>query len=131
MYIIYIDGGSKNNQVAFHRHGYGSLLVTKEEYPNHERAKIGFQTFDFGKASNNQAEYRILQEALLYCIDQFIPNPTIYTDSDLLIKQLEGTYKTKDTELQKLKDAIEKDIKLVGAIVKKAPRDTIYGVLGH
>jgi len=131
MYYIYVDGGSLNNQDAKKRSGYGSFLVTKSEYPDHDKEKVVFKTFEFGKITNNAAEYRALQEALNYCINEFISGPCIFTDSNLVVSQLDGSYKTNDPGLKKLKDQADKDIKLIKATVSKIDRDVIFKVLGH
>lgn len=130
-YYIYCDGGSKDNQDPEKRSGYGSFVVTKTPYPEHETGKIGSKFFTFGKATNNQCEYKALIEALEYCIQQFIPEPHIYTDSELVVSQLSGAYRTKDVELRPLKDLAEADMKLIKATVEKAPREIIFAVLGH
>jgi ribonuclease HI len=131
MTYIYIDGGSLNNQDEKKRSGYGSFLVTKTEYPEQDKGKVAFKTFEFGRVSNNQAEYRTLLEALNYCINEFIAEPTIYTDSNLVVSQLNGTFKTNDDGLKKLKERAAEDIKLIRAQVCKMERDVIFKVLGH
>ena len=59
-----------------------------------------------GKATNNVAEY----QALLYGLDlaaQFDPESiTIFSDSELIIKQITGEYKTKNKNLSVLKEKV-------------------------
>jgi ribonuclease H / adenosylcobalamin/alpha-ribazole phosphatase len=130
-YYIYCDGGSKDNQDPGKRKGYGSFIVTRHPYPDHEAGTVGSKFFTFGNVTNNQAEYKTLIEALEYCIQEFYSEPIIYTDSELVVSQLNGTYKTKDSELKYLREAALKDIRLIKATVEKAPRETIFAVLGH
>jgi len=130
-YYVYCDGGSRDNQDPVKRSGYGSFLVTRNPYPNHEAGRLTSKFFTFGKITNNQAEYRTLIEALEYCIQEFIPEPHIYTDSELVVSQLDGSYKTKDSELRPLRALAAANIKLIKATVEKTPREVIFAVLGH
>ena len=130
-YYIYCDGGSSDNQDPVKRKGYGSFLVTRYPYPDHEAGRIGSKFFTFGNITNNKAEYKALIEALEYCIQGFYAEPHIYTDSELVTSQLDGSYKTKDPELKSLRDLALADIKLIKATVEKAPREVIFSVLGH
>ena len=130
-YYVYCDGGSKDNQDPTKRSGYGSFLVTRNPYPDHEAGRIASKFFTFGLATNNQSEYRALIEALEYCIQEFIPEPHIYTDSALVTSQLNGSYKTKDPELKSLQAVALTNIKLIRATVEKIPREVIFAVLGH
>lgn len=131
MYYLYIDGGSSNNQDAAKRVGYGSFYVTTTPYPDHERGMIKVERLEFGNVTNNQAEYKTLLEALDYCVNEFMANPIIVTDSKLMVEQLQGRYKTKDAILKEFKEQAEKDIQLIGAKLIKAPREVLVGVLGH
>lgn len=131
MVHIYCDGGSRDNQDPTKRSGYGSFLITRNPYPDHEAGRIASKFFTFGKITNNQAEYKTLIEALEYCIQEFIPEPRIYTDSELVVSQLDGSYKTKDPELRPLRTLAATDMKLIKATVEKVPREVIFAVLGH
>lgn len=130
-YYIYCDGGSKDNQSPERRSGYGSFVATTTPYPDHASGKLASKFFTYGKITNNQAEYRTLLEALNYCIQEFLADATIYTDSELVVSQLNGGYKVRDPELKTLHEQALKLIQLVKATVVKAPRETIFAVLGH
>ena len=131
MKFIYCDGGCHNNQEAAKRMAYGSFLVTSDEYPNHSKSMILCKLFEFGSVTNNVAEYRILQEALQYCINEFIAQPIIFTDSALVANQISGAYKTKEETLKPLRDSVAKDMTLIGAELRQVSRDILVGVLGH
>jgi ribonuclease HI len=53
-----------------------------------------------GKRTNNQAEY----EALICGLEALEPDPpahlTVYSDSELMVRQLNGQYKVKDPDLK-------------------------------
>jgi len=131
MKYIYIDGGCRNNQNAAKREAYGSFLITEDEYPNHEKSKVLVKRMEFGNLTNNAAEYKTLHEVLKHCINEFIAKPVIFTDSLLVTNQLNGTYKVKDPNLRKLNDLVKMDLALIGAELRKVPRDILVGVLGH
>jgi len=96
---IYTDGASRNNPgkaaIAYRIESEdGQLIEEKGEY-------IGINT-------NNQAEYKALISALKEAKKH---NPTEikhFSDSQLLIKQVTGEWKVKESQLQTLKDEILK-----------------------
>ena len=93
-YIITFDGGSKGNPGA----GYGSYeLRTRDQRSRVERKEYP------GQITNNEAEYRTLiagLEDLLATLEKTGKDPKGYHievrgDSQLVIKQLRGTYKVR------------------------------------
>lgn len=88
---IMIDGASKGNPG---RASYAFIIETQntriEEFK------------DIGIATNNQAEYRALIEALKRAIKLGIKDVTVYSDSELLVKQIRGEYRVKNDNLKKL-----------------------------
>ena len=60
-----------------------------------------------GIATNNYAEYGAVILALKWCISNFEPKKvslSLYSDSELVVKQLNGAYKVKSKPLKKLND---------------------------
>jgi ribonuclease HI len=56
-----------------------------------------------GRGTNNQAEYLAVIEACRYVRDHYdYEKLTVYTDSQLVFRQLKGEYKVKDKRLKKL-----------------------------
>jgi ribonuclease HI len=55
-----------------------------------------------GKATNNQAEYEALIDALVFAKTFNTEEVTCHLDSELVGKQLKGEYRVKNSELQKL-----------------------------
>lgn len=93
MIIIYADGGSYNNQTS-DRKAYGSFLVEGEKEQHR---------FTYGNHTNNEAEYMTLIKALEYIKNhreekEFV----IFTDSQLITKQIGGTWKCKNIKLNPL-----------------------------
>ena len=90
---IYTDGGSRGNP--------GKAASSFVIYDNED--EIYSQSKYLGIKSNNYAEYYAVLMAL-----QYIANSTqhtevfFYSDSELIVRQLNGIYKIKNIELQKL-----------------------------
>ncbi|MGB9667969.1 MAG: ribonuclease HI family protein [Thermosulfidibacteraceae bacterium] len=88
---IMIDGASKGNPG---RASYAYIIETK-------RFKIE-EFEEIGIATNNQAEYQALISALKRALEMGIDDITVYSDSELLVKQLKGEYKVKSNNLKDL-----------------------------
>jgi ribonuclease HI len=91
--IANIDGGARGNPgpAAFGvviRNSKGELLAELSEY-------LGLQT-------NNYAEYSGLIAALEYTVREQYPALKIYSDSELLVRQMQGRYKVNNPALQQL-----------------------------
>lgn len=90
--IIHIDGAARGNPgpaayaVVIERPGHGPI----------EEAKA------LGTATNNVAEYSALIRALELAIELGIREVRIFSDSELLVKQMNGEYRVKHPELQAL-----------------------------
>lgn len=92
-YRLYIDGASRNNPGPA---GAGIVLKQNEK-------KLLEKGYFLGNKTNNQAEYLALVLGLiiwktLHKSDHL----TIFSDSELLIKQINGNYRVKNPELQLL-----------------------------
>ena len=97
-YEIVFDGGSKGNPGK----GYGSYEVVRD-------GKVLAHTAeDFGdNITNNQAEYMTLLRALTWLADELDGSAggasvVVNGDSQLVIRQLKGEWKIKDTTLRGL-----------------------------
>lgn len=89
---VYIDGASKGNP------GKASIgfVIYSDKTP---LKKFGTT---IGEATNNIAEYIALITALIECLPYRPEKLEIKSDSQLLIRQMQGTYRVKDRYLQKL-----------------------------
>ena len=110
--IIHTDGGARGNPGPA---GVGVLIQIGEETKN--RVEISKY---IGNATNNQAEYRAVIEALKY-LEENYSNSDIeakfYLDSELVVEQLNGRYKVKNEGLKPLfYEARELILKLGGKI---------------
>jgi ribonuclease HI len=90
---VYIDGSSQGNPgpagiSALIYNGKGELEKKISEY--------------IGVTTNNVAEYTALIYALQGALILGIKRMTIFTDSELVSKQLEGSYRVKDNDLKRL-----------------------------
>jgi ribonuclease HI len=91
---IHTDGGARGNPGPA---GIGIVI---------DGLSIGKQKFGqyIGETTNNEAEYR----ALIIALEKFIPLSVgeeierieCYADSELMVKQLNGEYKVKDTNIR-------------------------------
>ena len=93
MIVIYSDGGSYNNQHGDKRDAYGSFMA--------EGGKKQHR-FKYGNKTNNEAEYLTLIKALHYINKRTEKEFVLFTDSQLITKQLGGTWKCKNDKLQPL-----------------------------
>lgn len=89
--IIYFDGASRGNPG---HSGVGVIVFDKSN--NRVCAEISKY---IGKASNNVAEYSALLIGLKWAIDNKCNNVTMYSDSQLVVKQINKEYKVRNKEL--------------------------------
>lgn len=94
-WLMHIDGASRNNPG---KAGAGFCLQRNE-------VKLCEQGFFVGHRTNNQAEYFALLLGLYFAKEYLEKYDTllIYSDSQLLVRQMTGVYKIRDPLLQKLK----------------------------
>ena len=90
---IFTDGGSRGNP------GPAAVGIVIKNAANKTLHSFG-QTIDV--ATNNIAEYFALIFALQEAIIMGIEELEVFTDSELLAKQLSGEYKVKDETLKRL-----------------------------
>jgi ribonuclease HI len=89
MYIAYIDGAARGNPGHA---GIGIVIKKNNQIIKSISKYIGRQT-------NNVAEYSALLTLLDYSIDNNLSDLTVYSDSELLVKQINGQYKVKNLKL--------------------------------
>lgn len=92
--IVHTDGGARGNP------GPAAIGVVIEGLSSSKEI-IGEY---IGEATNNVAEYRALVLALAHLIKsgKQIESVACYADSELMVKQLKGEYKVKDTNIRAL-----------------------------
>lgn len=89
--VLYCDGASSGNPG---KSGIGAVLT------------FGGKTYEIseniGIATNNIAEYTALIKGLSKAISLKIETLSIFLDSELLVRQIEGSYKVKNEKLREL-----------------------------
>lgn len=97
MYFLYIDGGARGNPGPA---AYGWVLKDTSGAVVSQEGKF------LGKATNNVAEYEALQAGLTYAVKEQVQELTVYSDSELLVRQLTGIYKIKNEKLQEIANRV-------------------------
>ncbi len=91
--IIYTDGASRGNP------GDASLgLVVYDE----NKSDVFEYAESLGTQTNNFAEYMAVVKALQLCVENGVKGLTLRSDSQLLVRQLQGQYKVKSPGLKPL-----------------------------
>jgi len=111
----YIDGGSRGNPGCA---GYGVHLLDEM---GHLVAEL---SGPLGIRTNNQAEYSALIAALEFAHAGQIDRLQVFSDSELLVNQINGAYNVKNTELKLLHHRASLLIgKLRSFSIQQIPRD--------
>lgn len=87
---IFIDGASRGNP------GEAGFGVHVERADG--SAVAGLYGY-LGRASNNVAEYEALLHALRWALERGAPTVAIFSDSELVVKQMNGVYKVKHPDM--------------------------------
>jgi ribonuclease HI len=87
---IHIDGASRGNPGEA---GFGVYVATPEGAPVAEL--YGY----LGRASNNVAEYQALIHALRYALAQGAARVAVFSDSELVVRQIGGQYRVKHPDM--------------------------------
>jgi len=110
-----VDGASRGNPgpasyaVIIHRPD-GSVVYQLGKY--------------LGRATNNVAEYFALITALDYCVSSNISRLRVRSDSELLVRQMQGRYKVKSESLKPLHErAIRQSKGLAYFAIEHIPRE--------
>jgi ribonuclease HI len=94
----YIDGGARGNPGEA---GAGVLFQDRSGAPLERIARY------LGRATNNTAEYQALLIALARAREAGVRHLRVFSDSELLVNQVNGRYRTKVAHLQRyLQEAI-------------------------
>lgn len=111
---VYIDGASRGNPGPA---AYAVLVKTAQGKPLASLSKI------LGETTNNVAEYRALLAALEYAVEHQ-HEVKLYSDSELLVRQIEGRYKVKSADLKPLHDRARTLIRQLKAFsITHVPRE--------
>ncbi len=119
--ICYIDGGCDN---MLKSGGYCSFKV----YDDFDNLSYHEARMAVSAKTSNESEYMALIECLKY-LQQFKETNTIYSDSRLLVNQVNGLWKINFDNLLQLKKQV--DLYKVSYTLSWIPRETIVKELGH
>ena len=112
---IYTDGGSRGNPGPA---GIGIVLRQKENGYEEEFSRY------IGRTTSNVAEYMALVEGLKLALDRGARSVLHFSDSELLVRQLEGSYQVRSPELKTLYDEAGKIISVLDLFqTRHVPRE--------
>jgi ribonuclease HI len=108
------DGGARGNPGPS---GYGALIQDGEGNVLAELSEF------LGMRTNNYAEYSGLLGCLQYALDHHHPRLRVVSDSELMVKQIQGKYKVNSPDLKPLwQEAKNRIAKLDGFEISHALR---------
>ncbi len=96
-FVAYTDGASRGNPGES---GIGVVLRTPDGEPVAELC--GY----LGHSTNNRAEYAALLACVHLALRHGCSRLTVFSDSELMVRQVQGRYKIKDPELRRRADEI-------------------------
>jgi ribonuclease HI len=99
LYTASVDGAARGNP------GPASYAVVVRAPDGTTQFRIGKY---LGRATNNVAEYYALIGALDYALSQNISRLRVRSDSELLVRQMQGRYKVKSPDLRPLYERAQK-----------------------
>jgi ribonuclease HI len=112
---IYTDGCSRGNPGPA---GIGVLII------NNDGREIKRISEYIGEATNNIAEYRAILRAVNECESRKIDEAIFFTDSELIVNQLNKSYKVKDEKIKTLYvKLLNKLINFKNWSIKHIPRE--------
>lgn len=95
------DGASRGNPGEA---GLGVVFTDERGQEVHAIARY------LGQTTNNQAEYLALLAALDWALEQGCRQLEVFSDSELMVRQVNGQYKVKDSKLKPLFAEIQKRV---------------------
>jgi len=92
-HTAHVDGGARGNPGPA---GYGAVIQDPQG------KKVAELSEYMGHHTNNYAEYQGLLGVLRYAIEHGIMALHVVSDSELMVRQMNGIYKVKNPDLRKL-----------------------------
>lgn len=99
VYECFVDGASRGQGTRdaegnlVNGHGAAAVLIYKN------KKLIGQYARALGRTHNNQAEYEAVLIALMLCWAAGLEDPIIYSDSNLVVNQINGDWDCKNDDL--------------------------------
>jgi ribonuclease HI len=115
VYVANIDGASRGNP------GPASYAVILRDPSGKVVLELGKK---LGRDTNNVAEYYALLAALDYAVSQGLKALRVRSDSELLVRQMQGRYKVKSADLKPLYErAAKMSRQLEYFVIEHVPRE--------
>lgn len=133
---VFVDGGCLGNGGSNPK-CYGSFVVQVTKTDGSMVIVRERKSFNLDLCTtNNQAEYSALLEALIYLVERSqkvraMPQVQICMDSQLVVHQVNRTWKCKDAALCELRNMAQEALDKLSATLTWVPREEIVPVLGH
>ena len=99
--VAHTDGGARGNPGPA---AYGVVIRSADGHPITELHKY------LGEGTNNQAEYQGLLAALEYALEHKVESLRVFSDSELLVRQILKQYKVKSGGLRPLHERAQEMI---------------------
>lgn len=99
-YALYTDGGSRGNP------GPSASGWVIYELNRNKKTIISKGSLYLGIKTNNFAEYTAIVEGLKECVAKGIKDLDVIMDSELAVKQINGLYKVKNTQIKEFMEEI-------------------------
>ncbi len=113
--VARIDGASRGNPGPA---AYGVIIEASDGRRLAELNRC------LGHATNNVAEYQALLAALDYALEHRYSRLKVFSDSELLARQIEGTYKVRHPDLKALHEQARRGIsRLESFSIESVPRE--------
>lgn len=90
---VYTDGGARGNPGPG---AIGVVITDENDQVIYELSKY------IGQCTNNEAEYTALWTGLQTALNKGCTEAEVFVDSELVVKQVNGEYKVKNTRLQRM-----------------------------
>ena len=104
---IYIDGAAKGNPGPAGAGVYITMVKDKNQ-PYQKPNTILKKSYNLGRQTNNVAEYIALLQAVRLAKKLGVRKIHIYSDSQLVVNQMKGTFQVKSISIQKIKNIIDR-----------------------
>jgi GxxExxY protein len=104
--VMHIDGGARGNPGPA---ACAVVVAAADGAPLHSFSRY------LGETTNNVAEYRALLAALEYALEHRYLRLKVVSDSELLVRQMQGRYKVKSADLKPLREQARGLIDRLGA----------------
>ena len=111
--LLYTDGGARGNPGPA---AYGFVLEAEDG------TVLAAEGEPIGIATNNVAEYRALLAGLGKALELHVPEVEVVSDSELLVKQMNGEYRVKNEALRGLSIEAARLAREIGNVSYRAVR---------